>query len=87
MAYDISDPARLRATHKTAKRYGYPLQYSLFICDLDPAELTQLRWDIGRVIKHSVDRVALIDVGAATDIEFEFLGVRPDIPTGGPTIV
>ncbi|MGH9157184.1 MAG: CRISPR-associated endonuclease Cas2, partial [Acidimicrobiales bacterium] len=77
LAYDISDPVRLRSTHKTAKRYGYPLQYSLFVCDLDKSELTNLRWDIGEVMNHSVDRVAIIDVGHAGNIDFEFLGVRP----------
>lgn len=87
LAYDISEPARLRATHKTAKRYGYPLQYSLFVCDLDRTELVSLRWDIGKVINHAQDRVAIIDVGDAGKVGFEFLGVRPVIPTGGPTIV
>lgn len=87
LAYDISDPERLRATHKTAKRYGYALQYSLFVCDLDRSELTNLRWDIGRVINQAIDRVAIIDVGAVGAISFEFIGVRPVIPTGGPTIV
>ncbi|MGH9153936.1 MAG: CRISPR-associated endonuclease Cas2 [Acidimicrobiales bacterium] len=87
LAYDISEPARLRQTHKTAKRFGYPLQYSLFVCDLDRTELINLRWAVSEVIDHSVDRVAIIDVGGAGKIEFEFLGVRPRIPTGGPTVV
>ena len=87
MADDISDTVRLRQTHKTAKRFGYPLQYSLFVCDLDGSELTGLRWSIGQVIDHGVDRVAIIDVGEAGRIDFEFLGVRPSIPTSGPTIL
>lgn len=87
LAYDISDSARLRLTHKTAKRYGYSLQYSLFVCDLDRTELTNLRWDLSRVIHHSQDRVAIIDVGAASNINFEFLGLQPSLPTGGPTVV
>ena len=87
LAYDISEPKRLRRTHQTAKRFGYPLQYSLFVCDLDPSELIGLRWAIGQVIDHAVDRVAIIDVGTAGNIKFEFLGLRPTIPTGGPTIV
>lgn len=87
LAYDISDQSRLRATHKTAKRYGYPLQYSLFVCDLTQSELINLRWDLGRIINHCEDRVAIIDIGRAGNIDFEFLGVRPVIPIGGPTIV
>lgn len=87
LAYDISDSARLRRCHKTAKRFGYPLQYSLFVCDLDRTELVGLRWAVSKVIDHGVDRVAIIDVGEAGKIDFEFLGVRPVIPTGGATIV
>lgn len=87
LAYDISDPTRLRRCHRTAKRFGYPLQYSLFVCDLDSTELTGLRWAIGNEIDHGLDRVAIIAVGDVGKVEFEFLGVRPRIPTGGPTIV
>lgn len=87
LAYDIADPKRLRDTHSTAKRYGYPLQFSLFVCDLDAVELTKLRWDLGRVISQPVDRVAIIDLGDAAKVTFEFLGVRPHIPGGSATIV
>lgn len=87
LAYDISDAKRLRLTHRTAKQYGYPLQYSLFVCDLTAMELTNLRWDVGRAIDHTVDRVAIIDLGVDATINFEFLGVRPVIPSGGATIV
>lgn len=87
LAYDISDPVRLRRCHRTAKQFGYPLQYSLFICDLDRTELVGLRWAMGEVIDHGVDRVAIIDVGETGKINFEFLGVHPVIPTGGPTII
>lgn len=87
LAYDISDPTRLRATHKAAKRFGYSLQYSLFVCDLDRTELINLRWELGRTINHSQDRVAIIDLGIASDVKFEFLGVRPMLSAGGPTII
>lgn len=87
LAYDISDAARLRATHKAAKRYGYSLQYSLFICDLDRTELINLRWDLGRVINHSQDRVAIINLGNANEVKFDFLGIRPDLPRGGAIVI
>lgn len=88
LGYDISDDRRLRAVHRCAKRYGYPLQYSLFICDVDPAELIHLKWDVGDLINHEVDRVVLIDLGSPKEERvFDFMGRRPRLPSGGPTIV
>lgn len=88
LGYDISDPARLRQVHLCAKRYGYPLQYSLFVCDVDEMELTGLKWELSDLIHHRVDRVVLIDLGASLQEDrFEFLGVRPGLPGSGPTIV
>lgn len=87
LAYDISDDKRLRAVHGAARRFGYPLQYSLFVCDLDGRELVSLKWRLGEIIVHNVDRVAIIDLGSADGARFEFMGVHPRLPDGGPTIV
>lgn len=88
LAYDISEDARLRQVHGVAKAYGYPLQYSVFLCDLDRTELTRLKWALGGVIHHGEDRVVIIDLGDADLRRFEFMGVRPDLRLpSGPTIV
>ncbi len=88
LAYDISDEVRLRRVHTVAKTFGYPLQYSLFLCDLDPSELTRLKWAMGEVIKHTVDRVLIIDLGNLDLGRFQFMGVRPNVELpSGPTIV
>jgi len=88
LAYDIMDDRRLRKVHSCAKTYGYSLQYSVFICDLDPMELTRLKWDLGALIAHGEDRIALIDLGEVTSpTRFVFLGVHPVLPQQGPTIV
>lgn len=88
LGYDISDPARLRRVHSCAKKYGYALQYSLFVCDVDEMELLRLKWDISDLIHHREDRVVVIDIGPPSQEQrFDFLGVRPRLPTGGPTIV
>ena len=87
-AYDIADPKRLRRVYTKMRSYGYPLQYSLFVCDLEGAELAQLRWDLTELINNREDRVVLIDLGNAPSCaRFEFLGVRSDLPTGGAMIV
>lgn len=88
VAYDISDDRRLRAVHTCVKGFGYALQYSVFICDLDKSELVRLKWALGDLIAHAEDRVAIVDLGDAADASrFDFLGVRPTLPSQGPTIL
>ena len=90
VAYDIRDDARLRRVHKTVKAYGWPMQYSVFICDLDPLELLALRMEIGPIIHHGVDSVALIDLGDPEERGvqcFSFMGAAPTRPVSGPTIL
>ena len=42
IAYDISDPKRLRRVAKTLERYGIRIEKSVFTCDLAPAKITKL---------------------------------------------
>ncbi len=63
LAYDISDPRRLRRVHAVAKTYGYPLQYSLFVCDLEGVQLVNLERDLSIVISHREDRISIFDLG------------------------
>lgn len=88
VAYDIRDPRRLREVHRTAKRYGYALQYSVFICDLSEQDLIRLKWDMGAVIHDDLDEVVIIDLGDARDItRFHFIGRHSILPRQGPTII
>jgi CRISPR-associated protein Cas2 len=90
IAYDIRDPKRLRRVHSTMKGYGWSMQYSVFICDLDRMELLDLEADLGRHIHHGLDSVAIIDVGDPVDRGrtcFSFMGAAPKLPTSGPTIL
>jgi CRISPR-associated protein Cas2 len=88
VGYDISDDKRLRLVHRCARRFGYPLQYSLFICDLGRIDLAKMKWELGELILHTVDRVVFIDLGDPRhERQFDFLGVRPRLPTSGPTII
>jgi CRISPR-associated protein Cas2 len=90
VAYDIRDRKRLREVHGAMKHFGYPLQYSVFICDLDAIEKVQLRDILGRRIHHREDSVVLVDLGdpASRGVDcFEFMGVAPRLPRAGPTIV
>lgn len=90
VAYDIREPKRLREVHSAMKSFGYPLQYSVFVCDLDAIEKINLRREVGGRMNHNVDSVVLVDLGdpGSGGIDcFEFMGVGPPLPRAGPTIV
>ncbi|MGH8870665.1 MAG: CRISPR-associated endonuclease Cas2 [Acidimicrobiia bacterium] len=90
VAYDIREDRRLRRVHKTMKGYGWAMQYSVFICDLDMMELIALRMDLGAIISHTVDSVAIIDLGDPTERGvqcFSFMGMATPLPTSGPVII
>lgn len=90
VAYDIREPKRLRNVHAKMKAFGYPLQYSVFICDLDAIEKVGMREAMGLRMNLREDSLVLVDLGdpavRGTDC-FEFMGVAPGLPRGGPTIV
>lgn len=65
LTYDISDPARLRRVHQIAKRFGYALQYSVFLCDLDQVGLIALRERLRATIHTREDRISIFALGPA----------------------
>mgnify|MGYP001176714400 CR=1 FL=1 len=90
VAYDIRDDRRLRQVHKRMKNFGYPLQYSVFVCDLDGMEKVALRREIGEAIHYGVDSVVIIHLGEPTGRGtdcFEFLGTGRSLPEVGSRIV
>jgi CRISPR-associated protein Cas2 len=79
VAYDIREPRRLRRVHQVAKDFGFPLRYSVFICDLSALELLGLKRALTRAAKLTEDSIAILDLGRpdGRGIEcIEFLGVR-----------
>ncbi|MBI1745744.1 MAG: CRISPR-associated endonuclease Cas2 [Acidobacteria bacterium] len=63
VSYDISDPHRLRRVHRTMRGYGDALQYSVFRCDLSPAERVLLIEALTQIINHREDQIMLINIG------------------------
>ena len=63
VAYDISDPKRLRRVFRTLKGYGEHLQFSVFECDLTASQRLQLAAKLGETIEHSQDQVMFVDLG------------------------
>jgi CRISPR-associated protein Cas2 len=90
LAYDISDDKRLRNVLDVAKDFGVRLQYSVYLCDLDPMERVDLRVALRLVIDERIDRVAIVDLGEVERLaseRWEFLGRRPELPGTGARIL
>lgn len=72
------------------KGFGEPLQYSVFLCDLDGVEKPDMLVRLGRLIKHDEDSVVIVDLGEAQErgsLCFEFMGTHRPLPGGGPLVV
>ncbi|MBI2265392.1 MAG: CRISPR-associated endonuclease Cas2 [Armatimonadetes bacterium] len=65
VAYDVSDPKRLREIFKKMRGFGDPVQYSVFQCDLSTVEKILMISEVSKIINHSVDQVIIIDIGPA----------------------
>lgn len=90
VGYDICESKRLRNVHKVMCGYGDPLQYSVFVCDLDGVELLGMRQDLAAIIHHNEDSILIVDLGPARtrgEECFTFMGVQPLLPTGEAEIV
>lgn len=90
VAYDIRDAKRLRQVHKAVKAVGWPMQYSVFICDLDPMELLDLKFGLADIIHHNDDQVAFVRLGSPEEQGrecFEFMGLQQELPTSGPVVI
>jgi len=85
LAYDIRDKRRLRRVHQVAKAWGYPLQYSVFVCDLSRSELLLMKRDLRDEMSTAQDSVSLFDLGPPNGRGIrciEFIGKAREIPDG-----
>lgn len=84
LAYDIRDRRRLRRVHQVAKTWGYPLQYSVFVCDLTRSELLMLKSDLLEEMSVVQDSVGIFDLGPPDGRGIrcvEFIGQNRDLPS------
>ena len=71
VCYDVSDPQRLARTYKKMNGYGDPVQYSVFLCELNAKELIIMRSDLEEILNLGEDRVLIINVGPATEKNYK----------------
>ncbi|MDG6981358.1 MAG: CRISPR-associated endonuclease Cas2 [Nitrososphaerota archaeon] len=90
VAYDVSDPERLRRIHGKMLGFGYQLQYSVFICELSAAERVLMVASLLEILNPGEDRVMLADlgpVGKASASRVKFLGKLSGVSPRHPVVV
>lgn len=88
IAYDISDPVRLRRVIKVMEAYGQRLQYSVFLCDLSRSEELSWRGEMLDVVNLAADSVVQIDLGpTGASAAVSVMGTPRSLPQAGPTVV
>jgi CRISPR-associated protein Cas2 len=89
VSYDVStvEPEgqrRLRRVAKICKNYGQRVQYSVFECSVDPAQLTFLRNQLIKEIDPEQDSLRFYFLGANWKRRVEHIGIKiaydPDEP-------
>lgn len=75
--YDIPDDKRRERLRKTLLRFGTPVQYSVFECDLSPRELKRLAKAVRALIKPHEDNVRYYGLCRGCVRSAEVFGGRP----------
>ncbi len=59
VAYDIADPRRLARVHRALKRWGVPIQYSVFLCPLSAGKRKVLTAELESLIDPAEDDIRI----------------------------
>lgn len=65
VTYDVSNDKRRSRIFQALLDHGDHTQFSVFLCQLDPAELAKLRCVLQPHIHHEQDQVLIVDLGQA----------------------
>jgi CRISPR-associated protein Cas2 len=63
VCYDIANDKRLRRVFKVCKNWGTHLQFSVFECDLNPAEKIRFERELAAEINQREDQVLFVNLG------------------------
>ena len=78
IAYDIRWPQRLRRVHRVVKRYGIPVQYSVFLARLTDARLESLIFELRSEIDVRFDDVRIYPIPTPVEVVLLCEQVMPD---------
>jgi CRISPR-associated protein Cas2 len=78
---------RLRRVAKACRDLGQRVQYSVFECEVDPAQWTALRARLVAEIDTGSDSLRFYFLGASGRRRVEHVGAKPALDLDGPLIV
>ena len=92
VTYDVSmvtddGQRRLRRVAKACKDYGQRVQFSVFECEVDPAQWAVLRQRLIDEIDHEVDSLRFYFLGSKWRRRIEEIGAKKSYDPDGPLIV
>ena len=92
ICYDVSTveaegQRRLRRVAKACKDYGQRVQFSVFECEVDPAQWAVLRQRLIDEIDPEVDSLRFFFLGANWKRRIEQVGAKKSYDPDGPLIV
>lgn len=84
---DLKGQRRLRRVAKICTDYGQRVQYSVFECNVDPAQWTLLRQKLIDEIDQESDSLRFYFLGANWRRRIEHIGAKETVDMEGPLIV
>ncbi len=76
VAYDISDPKRLRRVARACEDYGTRKQLSVFLVRVPAKEIEKLRGRLQGLIRHGEGQVLFVPLCAKCVVKMEAVGAR-----------
>jgi CRISPR-associated protein Cas2 len=91
VSYDVSmnenGQKRLRRVARACKDYGQRVQFSVFECNVDPAQWTMLRQRLIDEIIPGTDSLRFYFLGSNWKNRIEHIGAKKSLDMEGPLIV
>jgi len=92
ITYDVATAttagrARLRRVAKTCENHGQRVQYSIFECQLEPADVVLLKSKLNTIIDPQTDSLRFYHLGNNWRRKVEHIGAKASYDVDGPMIV
>ena len=91
ITYDVSTESdggkrRLRRVARACRDYGQRVQFSVFECEVDPAQFVKLRARLVKEIDAERDSLRFYQLGANWKPKVEHVGAKPVLDLDGPLV-
>lgn len=92
ITYDVSTESeggkrRLRRVARACRDYGQRVQYSVFECEIEPAQWVKLRARLLKEIDAEHDSLRFYQLGANWKHRVEHVGAKPALDLDGPLLM